>query len=158
MDSSFSDITLRVLKMGVFHELLSSRERIGGQLKVNKCLTYDSTFNVLQANKALFERQIIPTSQNDDGRCEVTDAFDKNEFVKVLVCTSPTNNKSKMFPLAKIKEGKEVKKVMLIRKKENTKTIKYPADDQDSIPFHEFYITSDEFGEHENCFAQISDK
>ena len=58
-----------------------------------------------------------------------------------------------MFPLAKQKQGKEVKKVMLIRKKYNTKTINYPKDDEDSIPFHEFYITSDEFGDKKNCFA-----
>ena len=128
MDDSFSDITLRVLKMGVFHELLSSRERINGQLKTNKCLTHDSTFNIIQANKALFERRIIDTGQ-DDGKCEVKDAFENNDFCKVLVCTSPTNNKAKMFPLAKIKEGKEVKKVKLIRTKANTKTIKYPEDD-----------------------------
>ena len=75
-----------MLKANAFYTLLDSRlerEDIAG------CLTYDSTFNIMQANKAVFMK---PKKLQQDGdaeeKDEVSEAFDKNEFCKVVVVSS----------------------------------------------------------------------
>ena len=36
--------------------------------------------------------------------------------------------------------------------------MKYPKEVNEAVPFHQFYITSNEFGDNKDSFAQISEK
>ena len=139
-----SGLCLRVLKMNTFYTLLDSALE---KEDIAKCLTYDSTFNIMQANKAVFMKAKKLQDGDAEEKDEVAEAFDKNEFCKVVVVSSALNDKCLMFPLAKEKVEKVVKRMKLIKEEGHIKEVKYPKGENEGTPFHQFYITSEEFGE-----------
>ena len=143
--SASSGVCLRVLKMNTFYTLLDSALE---KEDIAKCLTYDSTFNIMQANKAVFMKPKKLQADGDaDEKDEVSEAFEKNEFCKVVVVSSSLNDKCLMFPLAKEKVEKVVKRMKLIKEEGHIKEVKYPKEENEGTPFHQFYITSEEFGD-----------
>ena len=133
-----------MLKMNTFYTLLDSASE---KEDIAKCLTYDSTFNIMQANKAVFMKAKKLQDGDAEEKDEVAEAFDKNEFCKVVVVSSSLNDKCLMFPLAKEKVAKVVKRMKLIKEEGHIKEVKYPKEENEGTPFHQFYITSEEFAE-----------
>ena len=146
--------------MEVSYELMSSNDK-EGQETYCKCLTEDSSFGVLSANKAIFER-VRDTFGEDSSEIEdeVNEAFARKEFCTAIVITSPTNNKSFMFPYIKERdeETKVIKQMRLVCTQGSYRELDYEELDNDSTPFHQFYITSEEFGDNIDSYAEISDK
>ena len=124
-------------------------------------MTKDSSFAVLEANKAIFERE-RDTFGEDSSEIEdeVNEAFARKEFCTAIVITSPTNNKSFMFPYIKERdeETKVIKQMRLVCTQGSYRELDYEELDNDSTPFHQFYITSEEFGDNIDSYAEISDK
>ena len=109
--------TLYTLKMGQWHKLLGPEDR-------EDCLSHDSQFTVVRANKDAFE-----DDQVKDG--EVRRASSGKDHINVLFCRSRRNKTSTLFPLVKEREDestKVVKKIHLVQKQDNRKSF---SDDMD---------------------------
>ena len=150
-------ITLRARKMEHSYALVTSSDKA----EYSKCLTYDSSFCVVSANKAVFERgeRVGFGEDQSEKEDEVNEAFAKRDFCTVVVITSPSNNKSYMFPFIKdrVQDKKVIKDMRLIRTQGSYKELDYEDLENDCTPHHQFYITSKEFGENMDSYAEISD-
>lgn len=137
-----SKVTLHCLKQGQVYDLLTSEQ--------SPCLAFDSYFRVLQANKAVFMKEKDEFDLGDDSEDdEVKKAFQDKEYVKVVVCTSGSNEKSMMFTLTKDRkeEDNTIENMRLILNEENIKELEVDQTEDDHTPVHSFYITSEEFGD-----------
>ena len=89
-------MTLNCLKRRRFFALLSSDE--------DDCINHDSFFTVIQANREVFEAQEEEFALEDSKQDlidEVRVIFENEKHVNALMCTSPKNNCSNIFPLVK---------------------------------------------------------
>ena len=89
-------MTLHCLKRRRFFALLSSDEDL--------CINHDSFFTIVQANREVFEAQeeeFAPEDSKQDLIDEVRVIFEKEPQVNAIMCTSPKNNCSNIFPLVK---------------------------------------------------------
>ena len=67
-----------------------------------ECLTDDSAFTVLSANKAVFSKDKDKFGDDQANKeDEIENAFAKKEFCNVVVITSASKNQSFMFPFIK---------------------------------------------------------
>ena len=106
-------VTLSVLKQGETYALLDST-----MPKWGECVSFDSYFKVMRANKAILEQDEDDLNKShDSSECEVTDACKDQQYVNVVICTSDKRNKSTMFAIIKERdENKFIKGMSLIFK------------------------------------------
>ena len=87
--------TLSALKQGSIHTLLTSDEKLPDtdtkELKAS-CLSFDTYFKVLRANKAVFEVDKDADNFIDDSdEATFERAFAKKDYVNAIICTSDSN-------------------------------------------------------------------
>ena len=155
-------LTLCALKMETTYKLLSANCNTIGQEEYKDCLTYDSSYNVMSANKAVFMKMRktfgTDTSELND---EIEEAFKRKEFCNVVVITSPSNGKSYMFPFIKERDpiNNTISDMRLVTSNGKYKALDHgKALDLDATPFHSFYITEEEFGPNIDSYCEVSDK
>ena len=154
-------LTLCALKMETTYKLLSVQCDTIGQEVYKDCLTYDSSYNVMSANKAVFMKLRktfgVDTSEIAD---EIEEAFKRKEFCNVVVITSPSNGKSYMFPFIKERDpiNNTISDMRLVTSNGKYKALDHGKTlDLDATPFHSFYITEEEFGPNIDSYCEVSD-
>lgn len=91
-------VTLSCLKQGETYPLLDSKTPNFGE-----CVSFDSYFKVMRANKVVFEKSKGElNAAEDEGEDEIA-ALEK-EYVNVVICTSDKRDKSTMFAIMKHRE------------------------------------------------------
>ena len=149
-------ITLSVLKQGKTYPLIDSKVPNWGE-----CVSFDSYFKVLRANKAIFEKDKADlNNEEDDSDCEVAGFYEKKSFVNVVICTSDRKNKSTMFAIVKQREEETnlIKNMNLVINDANTKEIEINTLEDDETPIHSFFINSPEYGENTDSYIQVTPK
>ena len=92
--------------------------------KSSKCVNHDSYFNVVRANREVFETPVDDFGEKKDQssiNCEVRKEFKDKDYVNVIICTSRANNCERLFPIVKIrdKETNLVDKIRLLKQNFN---------------------------------------
>ena len=105
-ETNSSEVSLYALKMREFYKLLTDKD--------DDCISHDSLFNVMRANKAVFEATEkehlanSPEPKKSEKRklkhCEVSHYFKGKKYCTTVLIQSHMNKCSKIYPLAKVKE------------------------------------------------------
>ena len=122
-------ITLSILKGGEVYELLKSSD------PDTKCLAYDSYFNVVRANKDVFEKEKEKFAENEDSEDDaVRKAFSTKDYIKCVVITSDENRVSRLYGIEKVRDDDGLKGIInmkLIMEPENVKEIQTDANERE---------------------------
>ena len=65
-----------------------------------------------------------------------------------------------MFTITKDRapETKYIENMRLIENEENTVSLEIDKSDHDTMPIHSFFLTSDEYGDNQDSYVQVSNK
>lgn len=148
--------TLYALKNSQIYKLITSEE--------NDCISHDTFFKAMRANRWLFEAEkarenkIIKT-RDEESEDKVKRAFANRDYVDVVVCFSLSRQKHAIYPLIKEKdENKIITKMTLLTDPKYSKSIEVDARDMDRSTFYSFFSCSNEYGQFVDNLMQVSNK